>query len=173
MIVMAKDRFVRSRGAKRKGMEARKPDTRAMSQLSRPNGAIAAARPAADVLSDAIPLYFIGRNRHGFWVARDCEGRMGGIFFTQNAALHFVRRQSAGHGCATAVLPNGLELDTANSGDLLAGGLAAAARLEDRLSAGLAKGGKANFLRVLVAIALIDVILAGAIAFKFLAWWPR
>jgi len=32
-------------------------------------------RPDRTVLSDSIPLFFIGRDRNGFWVARESEGR--------------------------------------------------------------------------------------------------
>jgi hypothetical protein len=31
-------------------------------------------------VSDAIPAFFIGRNREGFWVARESRGRIGGLF---------------------------------------------------------------------------------------------
>ena len=31
-------------------------------------------RPGADVLNEAIPAFFIGRNHSGFWVARDANG---------------------------------------------------------------------------------------------------
>jgi len=35
-------------------------------------------RPDPRVLSASIPLFFIGRNKYGFWVARAAEGRVGG-----------------------------------------------------------------------------------------------
>ncbi len=32
------------------------------------------------IVSELIPAFFIGRNKEGFWVARDARGRIGGIF---------------------------------------------------------------------------------------------
>jgi hypothetical protein len=46
-------------------------------------------RPDPSVLSETIPLFFIGRNREGFWVARDAHGRVGGIFVLKQSALKF------------------------------------------------------------------------------------
>ena len=37
-------------------------------------------RPDAGVVSKSITLFFIGRNRNGLWVAREAEGRTGGVF---------------------------------------------------------------------------------------------
>ena len=31
-----------------------------------------------DIVNEAIPAFFIGRNTDGFWVARDARGRLGG-----------------------------------------------------------------------------------------------
>ena len=31
------------------------------------------------IVNEAIPAFFIGRNKEGFWVARDGKGRIGGI----------------------------------------------------------------------------------------------
>ena len=38
-------------------------------------------------VSDAIPAFFIGRNKDGFWVARDARGRIGGLFLSKSGAL--------------------------------------------------------------------------------------
>ena len=46
------------------------------------------------IVNEAIPAFFIGRNREGFWVARDVNGRIGGIFLLENSALSFARRNS-------------------------------------------------------------------------------
>ena len=43
-------------------------------------------RPDPSILSEAIPLFFIGQNRDGFWVARDADGRVGGIFLLKQSA---------------------------------------------------------------------------------------
>jgi len=76
-------------------------------------------RPDASVLGKAIPLFFIGRNKNGLWVAREVEGRMGGVFLLKQSALHFVQRKSAPVGCATMFLAGPLELDTENLGNPL------------------------------------------------------
>jgi len=73
-------------------------------------------RPNPKMLSESIPLYFIARNRNGFWIAREAEGRTGGIFIFQRSALRFAKRASAPFGCATMFLPQRLELDVANRG---------------------------------------------------------
>jgi hypothetical protein len=74
-------------------------------------------RPNCGVLSESIPLFFIGRNRLGFWVAREAEGRTGGVFLFKRSALRFATRNSAPAGCATMVLNDRLELDVENRGD--------------------------------------------------------
>jgi hypothetical protein len=56
-------------------------------------------RAHSDVLSDSIPFYFIARNRVGLWVAREAEGRAGGIFLFKQSALRFAETNSAPHGC--------------------------------------------------------------------------
>src|SRR6266850_2414939 len=53
------------------------------------------------VVSEAIPAFFIGRNKEGFWIARDAKGRIGGIFLLENSALSFAKRHSQPGGCAT------------------------------------------------------------------------
>ena len=47
-----------------------------------------------DIVNEAIPAFFIGRNKEGFWVARDAKGQIGGIFLLENSALSFARRHS-------------------------------------------------------------------------------
>jgi hypothetical protein len=76
-------------------------------------------RPDAGVLSKSIPLFFIGRNRNGLWVAREAEGRTGGIFLLKQSALLFTQKHSAPVGCATMFLTESIELDTENSGNPL------------------------------------------------------
>jgi hypothetical protein len=69
------------------------------------------------IVSETIPAFFIGRNKDGFWVARDAKGRIGGIFLFENSALAFAQRHSAPIGCAT-IFPSGrIELDLENSGN--------------------------------------------------------
>lgn len=72
-------------------------------------------RPAATLLSEAIPLFYIGQNKNGFWVARDAQGRHGGLFLFKRSALRFAKNKSA--GCATMVVAEPLELDVENQGN--------------------------------------------------------
>jgi hypothetical protein len=77
-------------------------------------------RPDATVISAAIPLYYIARNNNGFWLARDAEGRDGGLFLSRRSALCFASERSKPAGCATMVLGETLELDVPNQGSRLA-----------------------------------------------------
>ncbi len=86
-------------------------------------------RPGPGILSEAIPLFFIGRNKDGFWVAREADGRIGGIFLRKQAALRFANRSAQPGGCATMFLSKRFELDVENKGNPLVAYLAAAKRL--------------------------------------------
>jgi hypothetical protein len=81
-------------------------------------------RPQADVLSDAITLFFIARNSVGFWIAREAKRRTGGIFLFKNSALRFAKENSGASGCATMFLAERLELDVMNRGNQLIGWIA-------------------------------------------------
>lgn len=86
-------------------------------------------RPGPDVLNRTIPAVFIGRNRNGVWVARDADGKFGGLFWRQGAAVRFARVNAGPAGCA-AVFPQGrFELDLDNSGNPLPGRLGILKRL--------------------------------------------
>src|SRR5260370_6850234 len=37
------------------------------------------------IVNGAIPAFFIGRNKEGFWVARDVNAQIGGIFLLYNS----------------------------------------------------------------------------------------
>lgn len=76
-------------------------------------------RPDPRVVSESIPLFFTARNKAGLWVAREAEGRTGGIFLFQRSALHFARKNGAPAGCATMFLAERLELDVENRGPVL------------------------------------------------------
>jgi hypothetical protein len=76
-------------------------------------------RPDPRVLSESIPLFFIGRNQNRLWVAREAEGRAGGIFLFKRGALRFAGKHSEGKGCATMFLDHPFELDVANQGSPL------------------------------------------------------
>lgn len=83
-------------------------------------------RPEFDVLSSLIPLFFIARNRVGLWIAREVEGRAGGIFLLKKLALRFAGRYSAPIGCTTMLLTERFELDVENHGNRLIGWIGAA-----------------------------------------------
>jgi hypothetical protein len=91
-------------------------------------------RPDPGILSEAIPLFFIGRNKDGFWVARESEGRIGGIFLRKQSALRFANRSTQPGGCATMFLSERFELDVENKGNPLVASLADARRIVLRLA---------------------------------------
>jgi hypothetical protein len=82
-------------------------------------------RPDCHVLSTAIPLFYIGKNRHGFWVVREAEGQAGGLYLRRQSALRFARDREPA-GCATMFLGEPLELDVENQGNRLVVPLTAA-----------------------------------------------
>jgi hypothetical protein len=73
-------------------------------------------RPGPDVLNGTIPVVFIGRNRDGFWVARDADGKFGGLFWRKQSALRFAKRTAASTGCAAVFPQTRFELDIENAG---------------------------------------------------------
>jgi len=85
-----------------------------------------------DVVSETIPAFFIGRNKEGFWVARDADGRLGGIFLLESSALAFAKRSSPATGCATIFPSETLELDIENGGNPLVAQLGSLMRLTRR-----------------------------------------
>jgi hypothetical protein len=95
------------------------------------------ARPDPDVLSRAIPAVFIGRNRDGFWVARDADGKFGGLFCSKGSALHFARTNAGPAGCAALFPQDRFELDLENHGNPLLAGLGAARLALRRLLAAM------------------------------------
>jgi hypothetical protein len=90
-------------------------------------------RPDAEVLSESIPLFFVGRNEAGFWVAREADGRAGGTFLFRSSALRFAKRCGAPGGCATMFLAQRFELDLEEGGNRLVAWLAAVWRAGQRL----------------------------------------
>ena len=73
----------------------------------------------ADILNASIPAFFIGRDKDGFWLARDSKGRAGGLFLFESSALAFARRHAWPSGCATVFSSELLELDLENQGNPL------------------------------------------------------
>jgi len=84
---------------------------------SRPAAALKPLDP--DILSAAIPAFFIGRNSAGFWVAREANGRIGGLFLFRSSAVDFANRQSAPARCALVFPTETIELDVENRGNPL------------------------------------------------------
>jgi hypothetical protein len=80
-------------------------------------------RPSSRVLSESIPLFFVALNKTGFWVAREAEGRIGGIFLLKRSALRFAQKNSADARCATMFPTERFELDVENQGNPLIGWL--------------------------------------------------
>jgi hypothetical protein len=72
-----------------------------------------------EIVNAAIPAFFIGRNKEGFWLARDVKGGVGGIFLFEGSALSFARRNSWPLGCATIFPSERFELDVENQGNPL------------------------------------------------------
>lgn len=70
-------------------------------------------RPDSAILNEAIPLFAIGRNKAGRWVARDCDSPVGGTFWSKTAAIRFAKRTN-GSDCALMFVAGGLELDQAS-----------------------------------------------------------
>jgi hypothetical protein len=85
------------------------------------------------IVNETIPAFFIGRNMEGFWVARDANGQIGGIFLLENSALSFARSNSRPEGCATIYPSERIELDLENKGNPLVAHLASLKRLVMRL----------------------------------------
>jgi hypothetical protein len=85
------------------------------------------------IVSEAIPAFFIGRNKEGFWVARDADGQIGGIFLLESSALSFARRNSRPEGIATIYPSERIELDLENKGNPLVVHLGSLMQLAMRL----------------------------------------
>src|SRR5258705_10754790 len=123
--------------------ETPRRSTSAIEQDGERSGILPAAEPATvtaqfrpldpDVVSEAIPAFFIGRNKEGFWVARDAKGQIGGIFLLENSALSFATRNSRPTGCATIFPSERFELDLENKGNPLVAHLASWRCLATRL----------------------------------------
>jgi hypothetical protein len=54
--------------------------------------------------------FLVGRSSAGQWVARDDQGRCGGLFASHADALHFARREMTDTPCAIALVTEPLEL---------------------------------------------------------------
>jgi hypothetical protein len=89
-------------------------------------------RPDATMISEAIPLFYIAQNSAGFWLAREANGRIGGLFLLKRSALRFASSKSQPAGCATMFLAGRIELDVENQGNRVAGLIAGAGKAAAR-----------------------------------------
>jgi hypothetical protein len=96
-----------------------------------------------DIVNEAIPAFFIGRNMEGFWLARDAKGQIGGIFLLESSALSFARKNSRPAGCATIYPSERIELDLENKGNPLVEPLMRLTRRGRQLAAFIGKMTKA------------------------------
>lgn len=92
-------------------------------------------RPDATVISEAIPLFYVSQNRSGFWLAREAEGRHGGLFVSKRSAVRFAQSRNRRLSCAIMILPAPIELDTPNQGSRTVACLAAIVAAADRYAA--------------------------------------
>jgi hypothetical protein len=72
-----------------------------------------------EVVSIAIPAFFIGHNKAGLWVAREANGRVGGLFLFKSSAVDFANQHSAPARCALVFTAETFELDIENRGNPL------------------------------------------------------
>jgi hypothetical protein len=93
-------------------------------------------RPNSQAFSESIPLFFIARNENGLWVAREAEGRTGGMFLFKRSAVRFAQSKSASGGCATMFPAERIELDVANDGGTCAAWVDALLRMAARRMTG-------------------------------------
>jgi len=61
--------------------------------------------------TERAPLFFIGRNGRGNWVAKMKHGLIGGLFINRAAALKFALFENGNHPDAVITVPGILELD--------------------------------------------------------------
>jgi len=68
-------------------------------------------RQDAAIFSDAFPAFFVGQNMEGFWVVREENGQIGGVFLCKESAFAFARQHSRPAGCAIVFPSETIELD--------------------------------------------------------------
>jgi hypothetical protein len=97
--------------------KAGRPGTAPLLESDDVNGLL--RRPHSSALSEAIPAFFVGRNKDGFWVARDADAKIGGIFLFERSALNFANRLTWPVRCAIIYPSEKFELDIENDGNRL------------------------------------------------------
>ena len=68
-----------------------------------------AAEPPSCLLP---PIFMIGRDSRGNWVAQEKSGARGGLFISRAEALKFAKFESGDHPHAVVMVNGALELDT-------------------------------------------------------------
>ena len=58
------------------------------------------------------PVFMIGRDSRGYWVAQEPSGTRGGLFVNRGEALKFVKNENAVHPHAIVWISGILELNT-------------------------------------------------------------
>jgi hypothetical protein len=79
-------------------------------------------------------LFFISPDSDGFWIAREADLQIGGIFLFRRSAMRFARRHTKPAGCATMILSEPHDLDMENRGNQFITPLRAGKRLLRRLT---------------------------------------
>jgi hypothetical protein len=99
---------------------ARESEHSGISSADAPTTVAAQFRPLdPGIVNETIPAFFIGRNMEGFWIARDANGQIGGIFLLKDSAVSFARKNSPPTGYATIFPSERIELDLDNKGNPL------------------------------------------------------
>ena len=63
------------------------------------------------------PLFMLGQDLRGNWVVQEQRGARGGLFVDREAALRFIRAETARKQQAIVMVSGILELDTGYKGD--------------------------------------------------------
>jgi hypothetical protein len=112
---------------------ARGSEHSGISSADAPTTVAAQFRPLdPGIVNETIPAFFIGRNMEGFWIARDANGQIGGIFLLKDSAVSFARKNSPPTGYATIFPSERIELDLDNKGNPLVAQLSWLKHLAER-----------------------------------------
>lgn len=147
-----------SRCAQTESLVARADQAETASQELQPLG--------EDILSAAIPAFFIGHNKAGLWIVRETRGRIGGKFLFKWSALAFARAQSEPAQCAMIFPSARFELDLENEGNPLARHAELLAHWTRRVArsiwtVGLASAGLAGIIALQAAVYVYVFRLVG------------
>jgi hypothetical protein len=69
------------------------------------------AEPPSPGVCSKVPLFLIGRDSAGHWVARDTQGLRGGLFVDRTEALKFALFENGNRPQAVVMVPGILDLD--------------------------------------------------------------